>query len=124
MDKKIKQIQENRRKIKKDIYTEIYSQFSRRILIAVENNHPQIFLTVPEFLVGHPIYDRTKATAYIKRQLENGKFKVMQVNEYELYISFAKTKTKTKRETKTPEEDDETGFPTLVNLRKAANKLR
>ena len=124
MDKKIKQIQENRRKIKKDIYTEIYSQFSRRILIAVENNHPQIFLTVPEFLVGHPIYDRTKATAYVKRQLENGKFKVMQVNEYELYISFAKTKTKSKRETKAPEEDDETGFPTLVNLRKAANKLR
>ena len=124
MDKKIKQIQENRRKIKKDIYTEIYSQFSRRILIAVENNHPQIFLTVPEFLVGHPIYDRTKATAYVKRQLENGKFKVMQVNEYELYISFAKTKTKSKRETKAPEEDDETEFPTLVNLRKAANKLR
>ena len=124
MDKKIKQIQENRRKIKKAIYTEIYSQFSRRILIAVENNHPQIFLTVPEFLVGHPIYDRTKATAYVKRQLENGKFKVMQVNEYELYISFAKSKTKTKTKAPPPPEEDDMGFPTLVNLRKAANKLR
>ena len=120
MDKKIKQIQENKRKIKKDIYTEIYEQFSRRILIAVENNHPQIFLTVPEFLVGHPIYDRTKATAYTKRQLENSKFEVIKVNEFELYISFAKTKSKKKL----PPEDDDDGFPTLINLRKTANKLR
>lgn len=122
MDKKIKQIQEARCKIKKAIYTEIYEQFSRRILIAVENNHSQIFLTVPEFLIGHPIYDRTKATSYIKRQLENSKFVVVQVNEYELYISFAKTKSKKKN--KVSEEDEATGFPTLVNLRKAANKLR
>ena len=123
MDKKIKQIQEARRNIKKAIYTEIYEQFSRRILIAVENNHHQIFLTVPEFLVGHPIYDRTKATAYTKRQLENGKFVVVQVNEYELYISFAKTKSKKKARV-SEEDEDAMGFPTLINLRKAANKLR
>lgn len=123
MDKKIKQIQEARRKIKKDIYIEIYEQFSRRIIIAVENGHSQIFLTVPEFLIGHPIYDRGKATSYIKRQLENNKFTVIQVNQYELYVSFVskKTKTKTKKDT---EIDNDFEFPTLINLRKAANKLR
>ena len=99
---------------------EIYKQVSRKILKAVEINQKQIFFTVPVFVIGFPLFDRIKAFIYIKRQLELSKFDIVQVNEFELHISVMKSKTKS---TPAPRElEDE--FPTLINLKKAANRLR
>ena len=124
MDKRIKEIQENRRRIKKEIYSEIYKQVSRKILQAVEINQKQIFFTVPVFVVGFPLFDRTKAFIYIKRQLELAKFDIVQVSEFEIHISVLKSKSKPAAKQKHESEVSMDEFPTLINLKKAANKLR
>ena len=126
MDRKIKEIQENRRRLKKEIYTEIYKQVSRKILNAVKDNQIQVFFTVPVFVIGYPLFDRTKAYVYIKRQLELSKFDTTKVSEFELHISVVKSKSKLRVSAPPPPDlgvsIDE--FPTLINLKKAANKLR
>ena len=110
---------ENRRKeIKKEIYTKIYEQFSRKIRQNVELGHKQVFLNVPMFLLGLPTFDRDKATEYLKRQLERADFIVNKTGSYELLVTW-----NVKKEIKEPEPVfDE--FPTLMNLRKAASKYR
>ena len=120
---RIQKIQENKKQVKKETYKKIYEQFMRKITKAVENNFSQVFLETPVFVVGYPMFDRAKATLYLKRQLERAKFQVIQVTQYELYISFLKQKTKKVKEAEPPKfSDDE--FPTLMNLKKAANNLR
>ena len=120
---RIQKIQENKKQVKKETYKKIYEQFTRKILKAVENNFKQVFLEVPLFVVGYPIFDRTKATIYLKRQLELAKFQVTHVTEFELYVSLIKKKERKKKEPEAPAfSDDE--FPTLMNLKKAANNLR
>ena len=125
MDRKIKEIQENRRRIKKEIYMEIYKQVSRKILKAVEINQKQIFFTVPFFVVGLPLFDRTKAFIYIKRQLELSKFDTVHVSEFELHISVTKNRSRTVAMSAPLDLDVSMNeFPTLINLKKAANRLR
>lgn len=112
---------ENRRKeIKKEIYTKIYEQFSRKIRQNVELGQKQVFLNVPMFLLGLPTFNRDKATEYLKRQLERADFVVTKTGSYELLVTW-----NVKKEIKEPEPEpafDE--FPTLMNLRKAASKYR
>ena len=112
--------------MKKETYKKIFEQFNRKILKAVENNYKQVFLEVPVFVVGYPIFNRDKATVYLKRQLELAKFQVTHITQYELYVSLVKKKEKDhkqKKESNLPTfSDDE--FPTLMNLKKAANNLR
>jgi hypothetical protein len=123
----IKKIQENKKQVKKETYKKIYDQFMRKITKAVENNFTQVFLETPVFVVGYPVFDRVRATSYVKRQLERAKFPVIQLTDCELYISFVKNRSKSKKVNNTEPEspaflDDE--FPTLMNLKKAANNLR
>ena len=75
---------------------------------------------MPSFLMGYPTFDRGKATEYLKRQLERAEFDVAQTSTYELLVSWNVKKTKSVPEPE-PEPDE---FPTLMNLRKAANKYR
>ena len=124
MDRKIKEIQENRRRIKKEIYVEIYKQVSRKILKAVEINQKQIFFTVPVFIIGYPLFDRTAAFNYIKRQLELSKFDTVSVNDFELHISVTKSKNRSARTREMDLSASVDEFPTLINLKKAANRLR
>ena len=124
---KIQEIQANKKQVRKETYMAIYKQFSRKIMKAVENNFTQVFLEIPVFVVGYPIFDRDKAAVYIKRQLEHSKLDVMRINDYELYVSFVKKKKKKKKQptgSAQPEAPDEDEFPTLMNLKKAANNLR
>jgi hypothetical protein len=112
---------ENRRKeIKKEIYTKIYEQFSRKIRQTVELGQKQVFLNVPMFLIGLPTFDRDKATEYLKRQLERADFVVTRTGSYELHVTWNVKKTKESE----PEEPEFEEFPTLMNLRKAASKYR
>jgi len=122
---KIEKIIENRKKIKKEIYTEIYTQLSRKIVQAVEQGRSQVFLEVPGFLVGYPLFDRAKATAYTIRQFEHErKFETVQlIGDFEIYVSLARRKQKTTKPPSSAASSDYE-FPTLMNLRKTANKLR
>tara|TARA_R110002072_G_scaffold41761_3_gene116783 strand:+ start:234 stop:614 length:381 start_codon:yes stop_codon:yes gene_type:complete len=119
----IQKIEKQRRDIKKEIYKKIYEQFCRKIKQCVEFGESQAFLRTPTYLVGYPTFDRNRATVYIKRQLELGKFDVTLISDVDLYVSWKKQKQKQKENEPTPEFEEE-AFPTLMNLKKAAAKYR
>ena len=73
--------------------------------------------------MGYPHFNRAKALQYIKRQFGIGGFTVQIIGEYELCISWKPKKKSRKNEQREDPEDTE-DFPTLVNLKKAANKYR
>lgn len=107
-------------KLKKETYVRLYEQASRKIRQSVNFGTKYAIFQVPSFLIGYPMFDRFKATAYIKRQLERGGFVVTVTGDHELHISWKVKKVAS--ETKAA--DDPEDFPSLVNLKKAANKYR
>ena len=115
----IAKIDVHKRKMKKEMYTKIYEQFSRKIKQQVEVGHKHVHLRVPSFIFGYPSFDVFKAAEYLKRQLELGGFHVESLSEIDLYVSW-----KTRKVVVEPEHHDMEDFPTLVNLKKAANKYR
>lgn len=112
---------EQKNRLKKETYLKLYEQVSRKIRQSVEFGVKQAQFQVPAFLLGYPMFDRYKATAYTKRQLERGGFDVTVVGDHDLHITW-----KVKKVKKEIEESDESlgDFPTLVNLKKAANRYR
>ena len=120
--KDIAKIESKRREVKKEIYTKIFEQFSRKIKQTVELGQKQLFLSVPSFLMGYPTFDRMRAKIYLMRQLERSGFQVTSTGDYELYVTWATGKSQHEKEKEKEEELDE--FPTLMNLKKAANKYR
>ena len=115
----ISRMTEKKNRLKKETYVKLYEQASRKIRRTVDFGGKYVIFQVPSILLGYPVYDMTKATAYIKRQLIRGGFEVAIVDEYQLHITWKVTKVATRDEK--PTEDE---FPTLVNLKKAANKYR
>jgi hypothetical protein len=117
----VAKIDEKRKQIKKEIYTKIYEQFSRKIKQSVEMGNKQIFLTVPAFVVGCPTFDRTAAARYIARQFQNGGFTVQLVSDVEIYVTWVIRK---KKKDSSENYQDEAEFPNLMNLKKIANQYR
>jgi len=113
-------IDEKKKRIKKEIYTKIYEQFTSKIKQCVELGHKQVFLTVPVVLIGYPVFDRSAAARYVARQFQLGGFTVQIVSEFDIYVSWVVPKKKKERE----ETEEEVAFPDLMNLRKMANKYR
>ena len=116
----VTKIDEKRKQIRKEIYTRVYEQFSRKIKQAVELGHKQVFLTVPTFVIGYPTFDRGAAARYVARQFKLGGFDVRLVGDYDMYVSWVIPK-KVKQKV---EEHDETEFPDLMNLKKMADRYR
>lgn len=116
----VNKIDEKRKQIKKEIYKKIYEQFSSKIKQSVEFGHKQIFLTVPAFLIGYPVFDRGLAARYVARQFTLGGFTVQVLSDHEIYVSWYVPKKK--KEVKESEDDGD--FPDLMNLKKIANKYR
>ena len=119
----ITRIAEKRNQLKKETYTKIYEQISKKIRQSVDLGHKYLFCQIPSFVMGYPHFNRAKALQYIKRQFEIGGFTVQIIGEYELCISWKPKKKSRKNEQREDPEDIE-DFPTLVNLKKAANKYR
>jgi len=120
----IAKIENKRKELKKEIYKKIYEQFSRKIRQTVELGQKQVFLNVPAFLVGFPTFDREKAVEYLKRQLERAEFVVVQTGSYELHVTWNIKRPKEDDHHQREEEPGFDEFPTLMNLKKAANKYR
>jgi hypothetical protein len=116
----VTKIDEKRKQIRKEIYKKIYDQFSAKIKQTVELGHKQIFLTVPAFLIGYPVFDRSAAARYIARQFVLGGFTVKLVSDNDIYVSWIIPKKKKVK----VEKDEEADFPNLMNLKKIANKYR
>ena len=85
----VTKIDEKRKQIRKEIYTRVYEQFSRKIRQSVELGHKQVFLTVPTIVVGYPTFDRSAAARYIARQLKLGGFEVKLVSDYDIYVCIS-----------------------------------
>lgn len=114
----ITRITNNRNRMKKETYIELYKQISRKIRRGVESHKKRISFVVPTFVVGYPTYDRLKAITYLKRQLELGDFTVYITGNYEITITWKIKKDSSKSV------DNIEDFPTLINLKKAANRYR
>ena len=117
----VTKIDDKRKQLRKEIYTKIYEQFSTKIRQSVELGHKQIFLTVPGFLLGYPVFDRGLAAKYIARQFTLGGFTVQLVTDHDIYVSWIVPK---KKKPKVEKQEEETDFPNLMNLKKIANKYR
>ena len=117
----VTKLDEKRKQIKKEIYKKIYEQFSSKIKQSVEFGHKQIFLTVPAFLIGYPVFDRALAARYVARQFTLGGFTVQVISDHEIYVSWYVPKKK--KDVKESGGDD-ADFPNLMNLKKIANKYR
>jgi len=122
----IAKIEQKRRDLRKEIYTKIFEQFSRKIKQCVELNQKYATLTVPSFLLGYPTFDRELAASYLERQLGRAGFTVVR-EDFVFVVSWVKKARERERERDRepdPEPPEDAGFPSLVNLRKAANKYR
>jgi hypothetical protein len=116
----VTKIDEKRKQIRKEIYTKIYEQFSSKIKQSVELGHKQLFMTVPPFLIGYPVFDRSAAARYIARQFVLGGFTVKLLSDHDIYVSWVIPKKKKEKR----ESEEDIDFPNLVNLKKMANKYR
>lgn len=116
----VTKIDERRRQIRKEIYTKIYEQMVSKIKQSVELGCKQVFLSVPSFVVGYPTFDRDQAAKYIARQFVRGGFTVQMITPIELYVTWYAPRRKRER----IKVEDEVEFPTLMNLKKMANKYR
>lgn len=114
--KDISHMEHKRNDIRKELFKTILTQFCKKIKMSVEMGHTQVFLTVPEFVVGYPTFDRHYAVRYLVRQLELLGFSVTRYSDFDVYVTWI-------RHEKT-REDDMDILPSLVNLRKAADTLR
>jgi len=117
----ISRIKEKRTRFKKELYTKIYEQVSRKIRNVVDVGGNAVVVLIPAFVLGFPSFDRYKATSYIIRQLSLGGFNVEILADFLLSISWITRKT---GEHKKEIAHDDTDFPTLINLKKAANRYR
>ena len=59
--------QKNVIRLRKETYVKIYEQISKKIRQSVELSHKHVFVQIPSFVIGHPHFDRTKATNYISK---------------------------------------------------------
>jgi hypothetical protein len=120
--KEIHDIENRRHLVKKELYKKIYEDLVRKIRNAVTFGHKQTILHVPGYVFGYPSYDILRVTQYMKRQLEHAGFTIYGITPGELYVSWKKEEKLPSRGPPPPPDEDE--FPTFVNLKKIANKLR
>ena len=119
----IQKIEGIRKGIRKETYTKIYEQFSKKIRYHVDLGLKSVVLSVPSFVMGCPTFDRTKAADYLVRQLVNGGFNIDRLSPTDIHVNWNIKTTKKKTEKKIHEEPD-MGLPTLINLKKLAAKHR
>lgn len=118
----ISKIADKRKRLKKETYVKLYEQISKKIRQSVELGNKYVFVQIPSFVMGYPHFDRRKATDYLIRQFKISGFMVQVIGEFEICISWRAKKVEKHTEEKS--EEDFEDFPTLVNLKKTANKYR
>jgi hypothetical protein len=119
--KDIQKIESEKRRVRKETYSEILKQFDKKIRYAVEVGDRQVFLSTPQMIFGFPMYNVDSATAYLARQLRNLGYIVRQIDASNMYVTWD-VKNKDPVSEEVPEEI--TDLPALINLKKVASKIR
>jgi Family of unknown function (DUF5759) len=108
---------------KKEYYKALLEQFCRKIKCSSELGHKDAILTVPQFLVGFPIYDLPTTVSYMCRQLTRLGYIVNLVGPLDIRVQWTRAASldnEVDKEVLAPD----VYLPSLVNLKKTANKLR
>ena len=86
------QQQKLQNKRKKKVYKKVLEKCYNRIRFAAKKNTEWCFFTVPNYIVGSPIYDVNACIIYVIKQLESGGFLVKYTHPNLIYISWNKPK--------------------------------
>jgi hypothetical protein len=108
---------------KKEYYRALLEQFCRKIRVSSELGHKDAILTVPPFVVGFPRYDLPVTVGYMCRQLQRLGYIVNLVGPLDIRVQWTRAAS-LDSEMKKEELDPGTYLPSLVNLKKTAEKLR
>jgi len=115
------QLEKKRTDVKKEMYKSMLEKFSRKIRTCSELGMKDAILTVPPFVIGFPKYDIAKAVLYMCRQLERLGYTVNLVSPFDIKVEWKK---KPEIHEEPEQEIPDVYFPSLVNLHKAAGKIR
>jgi len=119
--KDIQKIESERRRARKETYTEILKQFDKKIRYAVEVGDRQVFLSTPNMLLGYPLYNVTSATLYLARQLRHLGYHVQEIGGPNLYVTWD---VRGSVDQEVHVFDDGGDIPSLINLKKVASRIR
>lgn len=108
---------------KKEYYKALLEQFCRKIKVSSELGHKDAILTVPQFVVGYPIYHLPTTVMYMCRQLTRLGYIVNLVGPLDIRVQWSRAASLEVEEEKEIMEPD-VYLPSLVNLKKTAQKLR
>jgi len=108
---------------KKEYYRALLEQFCRKIKVASELGSRDTILTVPPFVVGFPRYDLLQTLGYMCRQLQRLGYIVNLVGPLDIRVQWTKV-VALDSEMEKEEVDPGVYLPSLVNLKKTAEKLR
>lgn len=111
--------EKKRQNIKKELYKAILEQFSRKIKASFDLGSKSTVLIVPSFMIGYPKYDLPTAVKYMGRQLIRLGYRVKLQSPVSYEVSWEKVKPE-EQEVAEPEFE----FPSLMNLKKAAEKYK
>lgn len=117
----IKNVTDHKHKMKKELYTKLYEDLSKKIRLAASLNQKCTVVTLPGFVFGFPVYDVKKAIGYLQRQFELSGFSAVILSDHDLLVSWVTPKTPSEVPIV---EETETSFENLTNLRKMANKYK
>lgn len=126
----IEALEARKRETLKEMLTKVYETMERKLKQAVDLRQKSVFLRVPAFVLGYPAFDRASAQRYLARQFERGGFTVERIGDCDIFVSWAKTRETRRREKKRESQEsasvniDDFEFPSLVNLKKAANQWK
>jgi hypothetical protein len=105
-----------RQNYKKETYKVILEQFLRKVKANFELGLKTAQVTVPPMVIGYPRYDVAKAAMYLHRQLVRLGYRVEHLSPTSMNISWM-------QKVQDPEiNEPEVEFPSLINLKKAAQK--
>ena len=84
----VQKIHARQRKITKDTYMYILKDIICRIRKYAEGGSSSLVYSVPLFITGYPLYDKTKASMYLQRQLINLGYSVSLTEDYSLSVKW------------------------------------
>ncbi len=121
--KQLVEKEHKRLEVRKETYRAILEQLCRKIRSSADLGERSIFLTIPPFVVGYPVYDVEHATIYIQRQFMRLGYQVIRVDKMTLGVSWGQKESKGPQIIDHSEEED-IRLPSLSNLQKTAASLK
>jgi hypothetical protein len=115
----ITHLESNKRNIRKDTYKYILQCVKDRILLYARANKKICIYIIPTWIPGKPLYDRQRATDYVRRKLIEEGMEVAVKQEFQVCVSWFIDTTRKKKKmhlkNEDPKEDPFDQLDSLVN---------